>query len=74
MRRWVDQRIATPYQLAPMDLAESASYLRHHLALVGECPRLIPDAVTVECAYVNLRRHCTEGDRRGSAAPKAAPE
>ena len=31
----LDQRIATRYQLAPMDLAESAQYLRHHLALVG---------------------------------------
>jgi type II secretory pathway predicted ATPase ExeA len=31
----LDQRIATRYQLASMDLAESAQYLRHHLALVG---------------------------------------
>jgi type II secretory pathway predicted ATPase ExeA len=30
-----DQHIATRYQLAPVDLAESAQYLRHHLALVG---------------------------------------
>jgi hypothetical protein len=29
----LDQRIATRYQLAPMDLAEAAQYLRHHLAL-----------------------------------------
>jgi type II secretory pathway predicted ATPase ExeA len=28
----LDQRIATRYQIAPMDLGESAKYLRHHLA------------------------------------------
>jgi type II secretory pathway predicted ATPase ExeA len=39
----LDQRIATRYQLAPMDLAESAQYLRHHLALVGRTDPLIPD-------------------------------
>src|SRR5438270_3176680 len=31
----LDQRIATRYQINPMDLGESADYLRHHLALVG---------------------------------------
>jgi type II secretory pathway predicted ATPase ExeA len=31
----LDQRIATRYQINPMDLGESAEYLRHHLALVG---------------------------------------
>jgi type II secretory pathway predicted ATPase ExeA len=30
----LDQRIATRYALKPMDLGESANYLRHHLALV----------------------------------------
>ena len=39
----LDQRIATRYQLAPMDLAESAQYLRHHLALVGRTDPLIAD-------------------------------
>ncbi len=37
----LDQRIATRYQLRPMDLAESAGYLRHHLlpaALFGDDP------------------------------------
>ena len=29
----LDQRIAVRYQLVPMDLAESVTYLRHHLAL-----------------------------------------
>ena len=37
----LDQRIATRYQLAPMDLAESAQYLRHHLALVGRTDPLV---------------------------------
>jgi type II secretory pathway predicted ATPase ExeA len=29
----LDQRIATRFMIKPMDIAESASYLRHHLAL-----------------------------------------
>jgi len=42
----LDQRIATRYQLAPMDLAEAAQYLRHHLALVGRTdPQFADDAV-----------------------------
>jgi type II secretory pathway predicted ATPase ExeA len=39
----LDQRIATRYQIAPMDLAESAEYLRHQLALVGRTDPLIAD-------------------------------
>ncbi len=39
----LDQRIATRYLLAPMDLAESATYLRHHLALVGRTDPLVAD-------------------------------
>jgi type II secretory pathway predicted ATPase ExeA len=39
----LDQRIATRYQIAPMDLVESAEYLRHHLALVGRSDPLIAD-------------------------------
>jgi type II secretory pathway predicted ATPase ExeA len=39
----LDQRIATRYQLAPMDLAEAAQFLRHHLALVGRTDPLIAD-------------------------------
>src|SRR5919201_1394173 len=43
----LDQRIATRYQLAPMDLGESAEYLRHHLALVGRTdPLFADDAIT----------------------------
>ena len=37
----LDQRIATRYQLAPMDMPESATYLRLHLALVGRTDPLI---------------------------------
>src|SRR3979409_1366628 len=39
----LDQRIAPPYQLAPWGLAESAQYLRHHLALVGRTDPLFAD-------------------------------
>ena len=43
----LDQRIATRYQIKAMDLAESASYLRHHLALVGrDEPLFADDAIT----------------------------
>jgi type II secretory pathway predicted ATPase ExeA len=42
----LDQRIATRYALKPMDLGESAAYLRHHLALAGRTdPLLADDAV-----------------------------
>ncbi len=39
----LDQRIATRHQLAPMDLAEAAQYLRHHLGLVGRTDPLVAD-------------------------------
>ena len=39
----LDQRIAVRYQLAPMDLGESVTYLRHHLALAGRTDPLIAD-------------------------------
>ncbi len=39
----LDQRIATRYALKPMDLGESANYLRHHLALAGRTDPLITD-------------------------------
>ncbi len=39
----LDQRIATRYSLPPMDLAESATYLRHHLALAGRTDPLVAD-------------------------------
>ena len=39
----LDQRIATRYTIKPMDLAESATYLVHHLALAGRSDPLIAD-------------------------------
>src|SRR4029450_11122702 len=42
----LDQRIATRYAIKPMDLAESAAYLRHHMTLAGrEDPLFADDAV-----------------------------
>jgi type II secretory pathway predicted ATPase ExeA len=39
----LDQRIATRYTIKPMDLAESAAYLAHHLTLAGRHDPLIAD-------------------------------
>jgi len=39
----LDQRIATRFSIKPMDLAESAAYLRHHLALAGREESLFAD-------------------------------
>jgi type II secretory pathway predicted ATPase ExeA len=50
----LDQRIATRYQLAPMDLAESAQYLRHHLALVGRTDPLIADDAVARLHKLSL--------------------
>jgi len=50
----LDQRIATRYQLAPMDLAESAQYLRHHLALVGRTDPLFADDAIARLHKVSL--------------------
>ena len=42
----LDQRIATRFTIKPMDLAESAAYLRHHLKLAGrEEPLFADDAI-----------------------------
>lgn len=42
----LDQRIATRFSIKPMDIGESASYLRHHLSLAGrEDPLFADDAV-----------------------------
>jgi hypothetical protein len=42
----LDQRIATRYAIKPMNLAESAAYLRHHMTLAGrEEPLFADDAV-----------------------------
>ncbi len=43
----LDQRIATRFTISPMDIGESAAYLRHHLALAGrEEPLFADDAVS----------------------------
>lgn len=43
----LDQRIATRFTIKPMDLVESAEYLRHHLALAGrEEPLFADDAIS----------------------------
>ena len=39
----LDQRLSMRYRIAPMDLAESVQYLRHHLALVGRTEPLFAD-------------------------------
>jgi type II secretory pathway predicted ATPase ExeA len=39
----LDQRLATRYQLQPLDLAESVQYLRHHIALAGRRDPLFAD-------------------------------
>ena len=39
----LDQRIATRYAIKPMDLAESAAYLRHHMTLAGREEPLFAD-------------------------------
>src|SRR5260370_8622734 len=39
----VDQRSAPRFTIKPMDLAESAAYLKHHLALAGRDEPLFAD-------------------------------
>ena len=39
----LDQRIATRFTIKPMDIGESAAYLRHHLALAGRNEPLFAD-------------------------------
>ena len=42
----LDQRIATRFVIKPMDIAESAAYLRHHMKLAGrEAPVFADDAI-----------------------------
>jgi type II secretory pathway predicted ATPase ExeA len=50
----LDQRIATRYQLAAMDIGESAQYLRHHLALVGRTDQLIADDAVARLHQASL--------------------
>jgi type II secretory pathway predicted ATPase ExeA len=39
----LDQRIATRFTIKPMDIGESAAYLRHHIALAGRDEPLFAD-------------------------------
>lgn len=50
----LDERIATRCQLAPMDLAEAAQYLRHRLALVGRADPLFADDAIARLHKVSL--------------------
>jgi type II secretory pathway predicted ATPase ExeA len=50
----LDQRIATRYQLVPMDLAEAAQYLRHQLALVGRTDPLFADDAVARLHKLSL--------------------
>jgi hypothetical protein len=65
----LDQRIATRYQIAPMDLGESVDYLRHHLALVGRSDPLVAEDAIARLHKASLglgpgrRRLCKEGGR-----------
>ena len=47
----LDQRIATRFTIKPMDIAESAAYLRHHLKLAGR-----EDALFADDAIARLHR------------------
>lgn len=47
----LDQRIATRFTIPPMELSESAAYLRHHLALAGR-----PEPLFADDAVARLHR------------------
>ncbi len=49
----LDQRIATRFTIKPMDLAESAAYLKHHLALAGRDEPLFADDATARLHRVS---------------------
>ena len=48
----LDQRIATRFAIKPMDLAESAAYLRHHLKLAGARSRCSPTTPSPACTWL----------------------
>src|SRR5262249_41154812 len=50
----LDQRIAPRSHLTPMDLAEAAQYLRHHLALVGRTDPLFADDAVARLHKLSL--------------------
>jgi type II secretory pathway predicted ATPase ExeA len=49
----LDQRIATRFTIKPMDLAESAAYLKHHLSLAGRDEPLFADDATARLHRVS---------------------
>jgi type II secretory pathway predicted ATPase ExeA len=63
----LDQRIATRFTIKPMDLAESAAYLKHHLALAGR-----EDPVFADDAAARLHRVATGLPRALNNAAAAA--
>ncbi|HEY3118294.1 MAG TPA: AAA family ATPase [Chloroflexota bacterium] len=50
----LDQRISVRYQISPMDLGESAQYLRHHLELVGRTDPLFADDAVARLHQASL--------------------
>ena len=84
----LDQRIATRFSIKPMDLAESASYLRHHLSLAGRDEPLFADDAIARLHRVasglpprpqqrrhrsdHRRRHRRQGHRRRRLRPQGS--
>src|SRR5260370_31417003 len=52
----LDQRIATPVTIQPMDLAESAARPKHHLALAGRDEPLFADGALAQLHRLPHRR------------------
>jgi type II secretory pathway predicted ATPase ExeA len=71
----LDQRIATRYAIKPMDLAESAAYLRHHMALAGREEPLFADDAVARLHRVSSglprpeQRRCRRAHRRRGRRP-----
>ena len=63
----LDQRIATRYTLAAMDLADTSAYLRHHLVLAGR-----KDPVFADDAVARLHRAANGLPRMLNNAAQAA--
>jgi hypothetical protein len=51
----LDQRIGLRYAMPPMSAAETASYLRHHLALAGRSDTLFSDDAAVALIHQTSR-------------------
>ena len=65
----LDQRIATRFTIKPMDLAESAAYLRHHLALAGR-----EEPLSADDAIARLHRVANGLPRARQAAQRRDPQ